>query len=294
MTISIIGVGRMGGALAIALARSGFAIENLIVRNPEKAEKVGALISPAPEIIDLNEISCVASDIILIATPDSEIERAAEHLAGKLSGKPFVFHTSGSLSSGVLDKLKEIGCKTASLHPLVSISDAIHGADSFKKVFFCLEGDAEAVALETKIVERLGGKSFSIDAQYKTLYHASAVTACGHLVALLDVALEMLQKCDLSEPQARAILLPLIKSTAENLERQTAAQALTGTFARADAETLRRQIDALAENVSPEALDVFLRLGSRSLQLAEAQGANREKLAEMQKVIALAKKNSRC
>ena len=284
----------MGGALAIALARNGFTVENLIVRNLEKAEKIAALILPAPKILHFDEIADLSSDAIIIATQDSEIERAAEHLAGKLSGKPFVFHTSGSLSSGVLDKPKETGCKTGSLHPLVSISDAIRGADSFKKVFFCLEGDAEAVALAEKIVERLGGKSFSIDAKYKTLYHASAVTACGHLVALFDVATEMLQKCGLSEPQAREILLPLVKSTAENLERQTAARALTGTFARADDETLRRQIDALADNVSPEALEVFLHLGARSLDLAESQGANREKLAEMQKLIALAKKKSRC
>ncbi len=295
MKISIIGIGRMGGALAIALSKNGFEIKNLFVRSPEKTRRIAGFITPEPNILIFDELSAVIdSDVILIVVQDSEIEKVGEKLAGKLIGKPFVFHTSGSLSSDILNKLKEIGCKTGSLHPLVSISDAVSGAESFKDVFFCVEGDAEAVAVEKEIVEKLGGKSFSIETKYKTLYHAAAVTACGHLVALVDVALEMLQRCSLDESSAREILLPLIKSTIENLEQQRTAAALTGTFARADAETLRRQIAALTENVSPEALDIFLRLGQRSLHLAEKQGANLEKLGEMQKNISLAKKNLRC
>ncbi len=288
----------MGGALAIALSKKGFEIENLMVRNFEKAGQVAELIAPEPNILIFDKVSAVIADIIFITTPDSEIENVAANLIAKINQKtdekPFVFHTSGSRSSEILNNLKEIGCKTGSLHPLVSISDHVTGADSFRNVFFCVEGDADAVAMQKEIVEKLGGKSFSIETKYKTLYHAAAVTACGHLVALIDAALEMLEKCGLDESSGRQILLPLIKSTIENLEQQTTAAALTGTFARADAETLRRQIDALTENVSPEALDIFLQLGRRSVHLAEMQGANREKLEEVQKVISLAKKNFRC
>lgn len=288
----------MGGALAIALSKKGFEIENLMVRNFEKAGQVAELIAPEPNILIFDKVSAVIADIIFITTPDSEIENAAANLIAKINQKkdekPFVFHTSGSRSSEILNNLREIGCKTGSLHPLVSISDHVTGADSFRNVFFCVEGDADAVAMQKEIVEKLGGKSFSIETKYKTLYHAAAVTACGHLVALIDAALEMLEKCGLDESSGRQILLPLIKSTIENLEQQTTAAALTGTFARADAETLRRQIDALTENVSPEALDIFLQLGRRSVHLAEMQGANREKLEEVQKVISLAKKNFRC
>nr|MBA2620634.1 DUF2520 domain-containing protein [Acidobacteriota bacterium] len=162
--------------------------------------------------------------------------------------------------------------------------------------FFCIEGDEEAVRTAKEIVEKLGGKSFSIETKFKTLYHASAVTACGHLVALVDVALEMLKECELSEQNAREILLPLIESTVENLQIQTTAQALTGTFARADVETLRRQIAILSENVSDEAFEVYLQLGQRSLHLAELQqnGASGEKIEEMRKIISLAKNNFKC
>jgi predicted short-subunit dehydrogenase-like oxidoreductase (DUF2520 family) len=126
------------------------------------------------------------------------------------------------------------------------------------------------------------------------LYHASAVTACGHLVALIDAAIEMLTKCGLDEKSAQQTLLPLIKSTVENLETQTPAEALTGTFARADVATFEKHLDALGENVSQELLEIYLQLGARSLHLAEKQGADAEGLKAIGKKISLAKKNFKC
>ena len=289
MKISIIGIGRIGGALALALNKNGYEIENLAARKKENAERIAQITES--NILTENELDRISSDIIFITTQDSEIENTAKNLAAGLSGKPSVFHASGSLSSEVLRNLKDIGCPTGSIHPLVSISDAILGAERFKDAYFCVEGDGEATRTARKIVENLGGKSFSIETRYKTLYHASAVTACGHLVALIDVAIEMLTKCGLDEKGAREVLLPLIKSTVENLSTQTTAAALTGTFARADVETLEKHLKDLRENVSTEALEVYLQLGNRSAHLAEVQGANTENIKKMRARISLAKKN---
>lgn len=292
MKISIIGIGRLGGALAIALAEKGFEIENLIVRGEsENARKVAKIIKSEPHILTASELDKISSDAIFITTQDAEIETIAARLARKLKNKPFVFHASGSLSSEVLSELKTIGCAVASVHPLAAFSESVLGARRFADAFFCVEGDDEAVEKAKEIVAHLGGKSFSIETKYKTLYHASAVTASGHLVALFDVALEMFQNCGLEEAQAREILLPLVKSTIENLQTQTTASALTGTFARADVETLQRQIITLSETVSAEAFTVFLQLGLRSLHLARLQNANEEKLAEMRAAIEIAKRN---
>lgn len=293
--VSIIGVGRVGGALAIALSRAGFEIENLIVRNRERAEKAGELLPAKPNVVLWENLSEISSEIVFIAAQDFEIEKAAENLAGKIKNvKPFVFHTSGSLSSEILKPLKEIGCKTGSIHPLVSLSDPVLGAERFADAYFCVEGDEKAVILAKKIVAALGGKSFTIETKYKTLYHASAVTACGHLVALVDAAIEILAKCGLSENQAKETLLPLIKSTVENLEVQTTSEALTGTFARADVETFEKHLAALDENVSEEARAIYLQLGARSAHLAERRGANAEKISEILAKISLAKKNFKC
>src|SRR4051794_15515399 len=130
--ISIIGVGRVGGALAIALSRKGFVIENLVARNDETAKRVCEFIKPKPQISSLDRLPEISSEIVFIATQDFEIQTVAGKLAGKIkNSKPYVFHTSGSLSSEILETLREIGCLTGSIHPLVSLSDAILGAERF-------------------------------------------------------------------------------------------------------------------------------------------------------------------
>jgi len=294
--ISIIGIGRVGGALAVALSGKGFVIENLVVRNRVTADRIMTSLEPAPKISTFDELSEITSEIVFITTRDSEIERAAASLAEKVErAKPLVFHTSGALSSAILEPLREIGCATGSLHPLVSVSDAVLGARRFAGAYFCIEGDASAVDEARKIVAVLGGKPFSIPAENKILYHASAVTAAGHLVALLDAALEMLEKCGLDERSARATLLPLVKSTVENLETQTTAEALTGTFARADVSTFEKHLAALdGADVSEEAREIYLQLGARSAHLAQRRGAGAENLREILTRISLAKKNFRC
>ncbi len=56
MKISIIGIGRLGGALAIALAEKGFEIENLVARKTESAKKIAEFIAPKPNILKIGEI----------------------------------------------------------------------------------------------------------------------------------------------------------------------------------------------------------------------------------------------
>ncbi|HEV8159972.1 MAG TPA: DUF2520 domain-containing protein, partial [Pyrinomonadaceae bacterium] len=244
-----------------------------------------------PRIRPSEEFEEISSDVILITTQDFEIKNVAEKLKNSLHNQPIVFHTSGSLSSEILRDLKNIGCRVGSIHPLVSISDARLGAERFADAYFCVEGDDEAVKVADQIVERLGGKSFSVTAEYKTLYHASATAACGHLVALVDVAIEMLTECGIGEAHAQKILLPLIKSTVENLETQSTAQALTGTVARADIKTLENHLETLEKNASKEALEVYLQLAARSVHLAERQGANALNLKKIRGKLLLAKNN---
>ncbi|MGI8669251.1 MAG: Rossmann-like and DUF2520 domain-containing protein [Aridibacter sp.] len=294
-SVSIIGVGRVGGALALALSEKNYRIENLITRNPEKAEKIAEQISSNPAIKTLEEFKITSEDIIFIAVQDSEIKYVAENLArNSIKSATFIYHMSGSLSSEILSSLNNIGCKTGSIHPLVSISNSFIGVKRFKNAYFCIEGNVEAVKLAEKIVEDLGGKSFSIETKYKTLYHASAVTACGHFVALINTATEMLETCGIKKYEAKKILMPLVKSTLENMEEQTFAEALTGTFARGDLETFERHIRVLQENATREQTEIYLLLGEQSLKLAEEQGMSKELLEKMTKKISLAKKNLKC
>ena len=289
VTISIIGVGRVGGALALSLPKDKYLINDLIFRSKLIANEEVLSLPLAGKIARLEEIDSLTSDVVFITTQDPEIPGVAKELRKKLTPGTIVFHTCGAQPSSILDELRSIGCLTGSIHPLVSISDPSLGPSRFRGAYFCVEGNGEAVELGKQIVDDLGGNSFTIDTKFKTLYHASAVTACGHLVALFDASVEMMTKCGLSAADAKKILLPLVTSTVKNLGEQTTAAALTGTFARADIETFTRHLTALNQYVSDDLLEIYLLLGERSLELAAKQGVSPDRIETLRTKVSVAK-----
>jgi predicted short-subunit dehydrogenase-like oxidoreductase (DUF2520 family) len=290
-TVSIVGIGRAGGALAIALARKGYTVENLVSRDPQKISRIAELTGS--NVLPAGEYAGLTSETILITTQDARIAGVATGLAAALKHKPCVFHTSGALSSEILDDLAKTGCLTGSIHPLVSISDPERGATRFGGTWFCVEGMPGAVETAKEIVADLGGKPFTIETRLKTLYHASALIAAGHLTALLDISFEIMSKCGMSTDEAREILLPLVRSTVDNLEVQSPETALTGTFARADAETFERHLESFEGNVSEEIREIYLQLALRSLHLAEKNGVERARVEALREKVLMAKRDVR-
>jgi predicted short-subunit dehydrogenase-like oxidoreductase (DUF2520 family) len=277
LTVSLVGAGRLGTALALALASRGYEIQAVVARRVAAARKAARLFDKQPMALSEKQLDRLPqSGLILIATPDDIISTTARSLAATLRHAPSgrtALHTSGALSSKVLSPLAEAGFHVGSIHPLVSVSDPESGAAGLREAFYCLEGDRAALRVARSVVRDLGGRSFSIHARNKALYHAAAVMASGHIVALIDIAMEMLARCGLDRRDAQRVLLPLIKSTVNNLSISDPAHALTGTFARGDLATVKRQLAALNAEDLGEALGAYKLLGYRSLQLARKSGA---------------------
>jgi predicted short-subunit dehydrogenase-like oxidoreductase (DUF2520 family) len=212
-TVSIIGAGRLGTALAVALHARGYSIESLVARRAQKARYAAILLGGKPQVLAAKQLpSLHRGDVFLITVPDDQIAGVAAQLSG-LEFEATALHTSGALSADVLAPLRERGWHTGSIHPLVSVSDTNVALDG---AFWSVEGDAVALRTGKAIVRDLGGQSFSIRSEDKPLYHAAAVMVSGNVVALFDVALEMLMRCGLDRKTAHAILLPLIASTDRN------------------------------------------------------------------------------
>lgn len=304
-TVSVIGVGRLGSALALALQACGYSIEAIVARRLSHARRVaGILDSPSTLALSAAQLGELPhSELTFITTPDDSIAATAARLAARIekneksASRKTALHMSGALSSAVLQPLGDAGYSIASLHPLIAVSDPVRGAESLRDAFYCIEGGRKAVATARKIVRDLGAQSFSIDAKDKSLYHAAAVTASGHLVALFDVATGMLAHCGLTKARAREVLLPLVRSTVENLSTREPSRALTGSFARADVEIIRQHLAALSLLASPhelhDALEVYVLLGAHSLQLAQENGAPIAALKEISRALEQAKRDPR-
>ena len=269
--VSIIGTGRLGTALALALAAEQYPIASLVARRLDSACRAAALLDVPSRVLALEDLDGhPAPELLLIATPDDQIPGVADALARldwqTADETPVALHTSGALSAEQLAPLAEKGWSTGSVHPLVSVSESTAGAQLLKGAFWCVEGDERAVRAARALVRDLGGRSFSIESNKKPLYHAAAVMASGNVTALFDVASHMLVECGLNDEEAREVLLPLLSSAVKNLQETDPARALTGTFARGDVETVKRHLHALKGN--EPALELYRLLGRWSLDLA--------------------------
>lgn len=276
--VSIIGTGRLGTTLAVALAAQGYSIQSLVARRVQSARKAARLLDAEVQVLAAKQLrTLIDADLFLITVPDDQIAGVARELSEINADRNVTaLHTSGALSSEVLEPLREKGWHTGSIHPLMSVSAA---GGSLQGAFWSVEGDSSALRLGKQIVSDLGGKSFSIRTEDKPLYHAAAVMVSGNVVALFDVALEMLGECGLDRKTARAVLLPLIASTVRSLETKSPEESLTGTFSRGDVETVKRHLDVMENK---EVKELYKILGKRSLKIA---GHNKDVARQIEKVL---------
>ena len=291
--MSVVGAGRLGTALARALVARGYDVRALVSRRATSARRAivasGARSASALSRARLDELP--PTDLLFITTQDGAVSEVAGRLAALPWAKPrnrVALHVSGALSSEALATLRERGFAVGSMHPLAAVSHPEAGAESLSRAFYCVEGDARAVRAARRVVRDLGGRSFTVPAEAKALYHAAAVMSAGHAVALFDLAAGLLELCGLSRRHASEVLLPLAQSALDNLSRQPPERALTGTFARGDASTVRKHLAALRRAGDDEALAAYALLGSVSLRLARRAGAGDERLEEITRLLSTA------
>lgn len=289
LSVSIIGAGRVGLALALSLPPDDYCVTHVVHRGRELLDEVAGLLPENANVQRPEEFSGGDADILIVAVQDALIAATADWAANSFNSVSYAYHTSGALQSGLLYALKNVGASLGSIHPLVSISEPALGKELFDGAYFCVEGEADAVETGRELVKGLGGIPFAIDTGFKTLYHAAAVTACGHLVALLDASFEMFETCGIEPDDAKRILMPLVSSTVGNLTRQDTASAMTGTFARADVETFSKHVTAINEMCSEEIMEIYLLLGERALKLAAEKGVNADRIESMRSRVAFAR-----
>lgn len=227
-SVRIIGAGRAGGSLARALGERGWSVELL-----------GRDVDPTG--------AAHGVDLLVIATPDGAIADVAAAVTP--SPTTVVAHLSGSLGPDVLAPHPRRGA----LHPLVALPDPETGARRLAGAWFGIAGDA----LVDEVVAALDGTPFPVADTDRAAYHAAAVIASNHVVALLGQAERVGAGARVPFPA----LLALVRATVDNVAELGPAAALTGPAARGDDATIAAHVTALdpAERLTYEAMVVEAR-----------------------------------
>jgi len=275
--IAIVGPGRLGGALSLALTEAGYRVSEVISHDTPSSEKRARDIARKTRSFTTTlKTANLDSDLIWFCVPDREIARAARALIRSAEWKGKVaFHSSGALASDELNVLRRRGAAVASVHPMMTF---VRGSiPSLKGVTFALEGDVKATRLARKITRDLGGNAFSISKTNKIAYHAWGGFSSPLLVALLVTAERVAKAAGLSAAQARKIMLPIVRQTLANYGALGPSGAFSGPIVRGDVSIVRKHVRTLRK--IPRAEEVYVALARAALQYLPSR--NRKKLGKL-------------
>jgi predicted short-subunit dehydrogenase-like oxidoreductase (DUF2520 family) len=266
--IAIVGLGRLGTALSSALARAGHRVREIVSHSQSsstaKAQKLARAVNARTANTSAPELDAT---VIWLCVPDREIASVARQLAGVTNWKgKIALHSSGALTSDLLDVLRQRGAAVASVHPLMSFA---RGAiPSLKNVPFGIEGDTVALRAARKLIRDLGGTSFVLNPSKKAAYHAWGAFASPLLIALLATAEQVARAAGLAANDARKKMLPIVLQTVSNYGQLGPAAAFSGPIVRGDTETVREHLRILQKLSS--AKEVYLALAQAALRYLPA------------------------
>ena len=239
--VTIIGAGRMGQGLGLALKRRGYKIL-MVARTPRD-------VTPPLMLHQGSRAEATAgAELVLIATPDDAIGLVAAELAaeGAISRDQVVLHLSGLLDRNALLPLEESGAACGSFHPLQSVADAGTAAERLKGAYVGIEGDDRALVAAERLANTLRMIPVRIPAAAKPAYHAGAAFVANYTVALVGVAERIARAAGVPADIAARIYLPLLGGAVANLNALGPAASLTGAVRRGDEQTIRPHLKALS------------------------------------------------
>lgn len=241
--VCIVGPGRAGGSFARVFAGLGWQVAGPVAHGD-----------------DLRDVAD-ETDLVVLAVPD----RAVSEAAAAITPHPdtLVIHVAGSLGLDVLAGHPRRGA----LHPLVSLPDPSTGAARLVAgAWFAVDAnDDDGRALLGSVVEEIGGHAVTVADRTRAAYHAAAVVASNHLVALCG----QVERIAASTGVPFEAFLSLSGQTLEGVASLGPAAALTGPARRGDWETVGRHLEALAPDERP-AYAALAELAARLVPDADA------------------------
>jgi predicted short-subunit dehydrogenase-like oxidoreductase (DUF2520 family) len=268
LRVGVVGAGRVGTALAVALGRAGHevvavsAVSDASVRRIEQ-RLPGVSIARPPEVV-------ASADLVLMTVPDDVLPGLVSGLAatGAAVEGRLIAHASGRHGLGVLDPVTAAGALPLALHPVMTFTGRPDDIDRLAGISFGVTAPDPLRPVAEALVVEMGGEPVFIAEEHRDLYHAALASGANYLVTLVVQAGDLLRDAGVSQP-AR-MLGPLLSAALDNALRLGDA-ALTGPVARGDADTVASHVNALRAD-APEALPAYLALARLTADRAVAAG----------------------
>jgi predicted short-subunit dehydrogenase-like oxidoreductase (DUF2520 family) len=266
----VIGAGRVGTALGLALVRAGYELVGISARSDTSRSRAKRILPDVP-ILDPGTVA-KSSEILLLAVTDDAIEQVCDKLAtaDQLRSDQYVMHASGACGLGVLGAATAVGATALAIHPAMTFPGLDTDADNLAGLAYAVTAPPAERAQAEELVRDLGGVPVWIAESDRTLYHSALVLGANNLISLTAAAMEALGAAGVADPGF--VLGPLVRASLENALRH-GDQALTGPVRRADVGTIGAHLAILRER-TPELVPGYLQFALVTAHRAKKAALN--------------------
>ena len=268
LDVGVVGVGRVGSALAVALRRAGHRIVAVSgvsdASRRRAAERLPDVpVRPADDVV-------TAADLVLLTVPDDALPEVVAGLAnvGAFTAGQIVVHTSGRHGLDVLEPARRAGALPLALHPAMTFAGGAEDVERLAGTSFGVTADEALRAVGEALVVEMGGEPVWVPEDVRVLYHAALAWGANYLVTLVTTAADLLRTAGAERPDL--VLAPLLGAALDNALRRGDA-ALTGPVARGDAGTVAAHLDVLRAN-APEVVPPYVALARLTADRALRDG----------------------
>lgn len=293
-SFAVIGAGRAGVGLALALARCGYRLTSLVAHSGRSATRLRSWLPAAlRDAVTTDLVRALdRAETILICVPDRQIHEVARSLASRtpggrrsLSGLA-VLHASGAQPASILAPLRRRGAAIGCLHPLFSFPPPGSRPLDLSGVCFGIEGDRAAARAARAMASSVGGVPFGLP-RSRTAYHLAASLLANGSVALMEAGLLIAARgMRVSASRARELFLPLVSSAIKNVSVLGPGRALTGPVARGDLRTVAGHLEQLAKG-DPAIKGLYGHLALIAARMSHAGGRlDSSGIASMRRLLA--------
>ena len=239
--IAIIGAGNTAYTLCKVLKSKEIEPFCVLVKNPEKAEKVREDLGV--EVVFSYE-KVLESDLAIIAVNDDAISEVAAHL---IDYKGLVVHTSGTKPSELLNRSMRFGV----FYPLQTMSKTRE--ISFDEIPLLIYANSpDDVEMLSRFAKQFSNKVEFCDDEQRKAIHLAAVYVSNFTNVMLGIGDKLLKENRLSLDLMRPLVMEMMKKSFEI----SPEKALTGPARRGDFATIGEHEKMLAYN--PDELAIYM------------------------------------
>ena len=280
-SVGVLGPGRVGTTLALALASSPDHEVRVVAGRGKDALRAFATALPGVEVVPP---AFLDTDLVLVAVPDDAlvpVVRQAVAADAVVPGSRWV-HVVGSAGAGALHAARLAGARVAACHPAQTFPDPATALRTLPGTTWAVTAAPSDRGWASDLVRDLGGVPLLVPEDRRSLYHAALTVGANGATSVVALARDLLLAVGVRDPGA--LLEPLVVAAARNGATQGVA-ALTGPVRRGDAGTVRAHLADLAVAM-PEAVGAYRALAELAVGQSARAGLSDEAVAALRDALA--------